>query len=96
MFCKTCSNTSNWYKKLEQLVDLIKRMSVNDLSNQTNAQISEQTITSGEYGNTGAEEIKLMELHVCAVGEDAINETKEVGCLSRPKWTRLQTEKGKQ
>ena len=44
---------------------------MNDLSNQTNAQISEQPIGSGGYGNIGAEMIKPMELHVCALGEDA-------------------------
>ena len=38
------------------MVDLVKRMSVNDLS----------------------EGIMLTELHVCAVGEDANNETKEL------------------
>ena len=46
-------------------------MSVNDLSNnQSNAQICEQTIASGEYGNMGAERIKPVELHVCAPEED--------------------------
>ena len=44
------------------MVDLVKRMSVNDLSNQSNAEICEQTIASGGYGNIGAERIKSMEL----------------------------------
>ena len=64
---------------MEQLVDLVKSMSVNDLSNQMNAYISEQTIASGGYSNIGAEGIKSMELHVCAPGENANDETKKVG-----------------
>ena len=63
------------------MVDLVKRMSVNDLSNQTNAQISEQAIASGGYGNVGAEGIKPMELHVCVPGDDGNDKTKEVGYL---------------
>ena len=66
---------------------------MNDLSNQTNA----QTIASGGYGNIGAEGIKLMELHACALGEDANNETKEVRIsVSRTRKTRQLTETGKQ
>ena len=80
--------------KLEQLVDLVKRMSMNEISNQTNAEISEQPIISGGYGNIGAEGIKLMELHVCAPGEET---TKEVRTsVSRRRKTRQLTEKGKQ
>ena len=72
-------------------------MSVNDLSNQTNAQISEQQIPSGGYSNIGAEGIKPTELHACAPGEDANNETKEAGIsVSRTRKTRQLTEKGKQ
>ena len=56
-------------------------MSLNDLSNQTNALISEQTVASGGYGNIVAEGIKPMELYVCAVGEDANNERKGGGYL---------------
>ena len=83
--------------KLEQLVDLVKRMSMNELSNQTNAEISEQPIISGGYGNIGAEGIKLMELHVCAPGEEANDKTKEVrSSVSRTRKTRQLTEKGKQ
>ena len=52
---------------------------MNDLSNQTNAQISEQAIASGGYGNVGAEGVKPMELHVCVPGDDGNDETKEVG-----------------
>ena len=66
---------------------------MNDLSNQTNA----QTIASGGYGNIGAEGIKLMELHACALGEDANNETKEVRIsVSRTRKTRQLTETRKQ
>ena len=44
---------------------------MDDLSNnQSNAQIREQTIAPGEYGNIGAERIKPVELHVCAPKED--------------------------
>ena len=49
---------------------------MNDLSNQTNAQISEQAIASGGYGNVGAEGVKPMELHVCVPGDDGNDETK--------------------
>ena len=71
-------------------------MSENDLSNRTNAQICEQTISSGGYVRIGTERIKPMELHVCAPGEDAHNETKEVGIsVSRTTMTRQLTEKGK-
>ena len=81
---------------MEQLVDMVKRMSVNDLSNQTNAQISEQPIASGGYGNIGAEGINPMELHVCAPGEDVNDETMEVGIsVSRTRRTRQLTEKEK-
>ena len=74
---------------MEQLVDLVKMISVNDFSNQTNAQIREQTITSRRYGNIGAERVKLIELHLCALEEDANNETKEVGIsVSRTRRTR--------
>ena len=77
------------------MVDLVKMMSVNDLSNQTNAHICEQTIASVEYGNIGAERIKPMELTVCAPGEDANDETKEVGIsASRTRRTRQLTERG--
>ena len=72
-------------------------MSVNDLPYQTNAQISEQTIASGGYGNIGAEGIKLIEFHVCPPGEDANDETKEVGIsVSRTRRARQLIEKGKQ
>ena len=78
------------------MVDLVKIMSVNDLSNQTNAQVSEQLIASGGYGNTGAEGIKPMELHVFAPGEDVNDETMEVGIsVSRTRRTRQLTEKEK-
>ena len=70
---------------------------MNDLSNQSNAQIFEQTIASGGYGNTGTEMIKPMELHVCATEEDANDETKEVGIsVSRTRRTRQLTENKKQ
>ena len=70
-------------------------MSVNDVSNQSNAQIYEQTIASAGYGNIGAERIKPMELHVCATDEDANDETKNVGIsVSRTRGTRQRTEKG--
>ena len=66
---------------------------MNDLSNQTNA----QTIASEGYGNTGAEGIKPMELHACALGEDANNETKEVRIsVSRTRKTRQLNETRKQ
>ena len=74
------------------MVDLVKTMSMNDLSNQSNAQICEQTIASGGHDNNGAERIKPMEIHVCAPGEDANDETKEVGIsVSRTRRTKQLT-----
>ena len=75
----------------------VNRMSVNDRPNQTNAQISEQIIASGGYGSIGAEEIKPMELRVCAPGEDANDQTKEGGIsVSITRMKRQLTEKRKQ
>ena len=54
-------------------------MPMNDLSDQTNTQIKVQTVTLAGHSNIGAEGIKPTELHACAVGEDANNETNEVG-----------------
>ena len=72
-------------------------MSLNDLSNQTNALISEQTVASGGYGNIVAEGTKPMELYVCAVGENANNETKGVGIsVFRTRRIRQLSDKGKQ
>ena len=53
---------------------------MNDLSNQTNAQVSEQKMVSGGYGNIG-EGIKLMELHVCALGRVLTMRPKKWGHL---------------
>ena len=80
---------------------MVKKIFVNDLSNQTNAQTTKQTVGSVRYGNTGAEGFKLLQFHVCPpVGENAndeINETKGVGIfVSRTRKTRQLTEKGKQ
>ena len=69
---------------------------MNDLSNQPNEKICEQTIGSRGHGNIGAERTKPKELHVCAPGEDANDETEEVGIsVSRPRRRRQLTEKGK-
>ena len=81
------------------MVDLVKKIFQNDLSDQTNAQRSEQTLASVRYGNIAAEGFKLLELHECAVGENASNEinaTKGVGIfVSRTRKTRQLTQKGK-
>ena len=71
---------------------------MNDLSDQTNTQIKVQTVTLAGHSNIGAEGIKPTEqLHACAVGEDANNETNEVGIsVSRTRRTRQLTEKGKE
>ena len=72
-------------------------MPMNDLSDQTNTQIKVQTVTLAGHSNIGAEGIKPTELHACAVGEDANNETNEVGIsVSRTRRTRQLTEKGKE
>ena len=79
------------------MADLVKRMSANDLCNQNNEQIGEQTIASGGYGNIRAEGIKPMELHACEVEEDANNDTKEVGIsVTKKRRARQLTEKRKQ
>ena len=80
---------------MEQLVGLVKRMSVNQLSVECTDMW--QTIVSGGYSNIGVERIKPMEFHVCAPGEDANDETKEMEIsVSRTRRTRQLTEKGKQ
>ena len=79
---------------------MVKKIFVNDLPNQTNTQTTKQTVASVRYGNIGAEGFKLLQFHVCPVGENAndeINETKDVGIfVSRTRKTRQLTEKGKQ
>ena len=44
---------------------------MNDLSDLMNSWISERAVQSGGYSNTEVEGIKTMNLHVCAVGEEA-------------------------
>ena len=81
--------------KLEQLVDLVKRMSVQDLYNQTNVQLEKGAVASEHHGNNGTEEIKPMEFHIKADDEDAA-ESNQVGiALSRPSRARQLTEKGR-
>ena len=56
---------------LEQLVDLIKRISVQDSYNQANVQLKRGAATSENYRNNETEGIKLTVFHIKAVDEDA-------------------------
>ena len=55
--------------KLEQLVDLVKRMSVQDLYNQTNVQLETVAVASEHHGDNETEGIKPMEFHIKVVNE---------------------------
>ena len=57
--------------KLEQLVDLVKGMSVQELYNQTNFQLETGAVASENPGDNETEGIKPMEFHIKAVDEDA-------------------------
>ena len=52
--------------KLEQLMDLVKRMSVQDLYNQTNAPLETGAVASEHHGDNEIEGIKPMEFHIKA------------------------------
>ena len=81
--------------KLEQLVDLVKRMSVQDLYNQTNVQLETGAVASEHHGDNETEGIKPMEFHIKADDENAA-ESNQVGiAVSRPSRTRQLTEKGR-
>ena len=58
--------------KLEQLVDLVKRMSVQDLYNQTNVQLEKGAAAPEHVGDNETEGIKLMEFHIKADDEEAV------------------------
>ena len=81
--------------KLEQLVDLVKRMSVQDLYNQKNVQLETGAVASEHHGDNETEGIKPMEFHIKAVDEDASGSNQVDIAVSRPSRTRQLTEKGR-
>ena len=52
-------------------MDLIKRMSVQDLYNQTNVRLETVAVASEHHRDNETEGIKPMEFHIKAVDEDA-------------------------
>ena len=78
--------------KLEQLVNLVKRISAQDLYNQTNVQLEKWAVASEHHGDNETEGIKPMEFHIKADDEDAA-ESNQVGiAVSRPSRARQLTE----
>ena len=78
---------------LEKLVDLVKRMSVQDFYSQTNVQLEGGAAASEHHGDNETEIIKLMEFHIKAADEDAAG-SNQVGIAgSRPRRARQLTEK---
>ena len=76
-------------------MDLVKRMSVQNLYNQTNVQLEKGVVASEHHGDNETEGIKPMEFHIKADDEDAA-ESNQVGiAVSRPSSTRQLTEKGR-
>ena len=81
--------------KLEQLLDLVKRMYVQDLYNQTSAQLEAGAVASEHHGDNETEGIKPIEFHVKGDDEDAAGSNQVGKALSRPSTTRQLTEKGR-
>ena len=70
--------------KLEQLVDLVKRISLQDLYNQTNVQLETGAVASKHHGDNETEGIKPMEFHIKADDEDAAGSNQVGIAVSRP------------
>ena len=81
--------------KLEQLVDLVKRISLQDLYNQTNVQLETGAVASEHHGDNETEGIKPMEFHIKADDEDAAGSNQVGIAVSRPSRARQLTEKGR-
>ena len=69
---------------LEQLVDLVKRMSVQDLCNQTNVQLGTGVLASEHHGDNETEGIKPMEFHIKGDDGDAAGSNQVGIAVSRP------------
>ena len=76
-------------------MDLVKRMSVQDLYNQTNVQLETGAVASEHHGDNETEGIKPMEFHIKADDEDAAGSNQVGIAVSRPSRTRQLTEKGR-
>ena len=68
----------------ELLVDLVKRMSVQDLYNQTNVQLETGAVASEHHGDNETEGIKPMEFHIKADDGDAAGSNQVGIAVSRP------------
>ena len=76
-------------------MDLVKRMSVQDLYNQTNVQLETGAVASEHHGDNETEGIKPMEFHIKADDEDAAGSNQVGIAVSRPSRARQLTEKGR-
>ena len=76
-------------------MDLVKRMSVQDLYNQTNVQLERGAVSSKHDGDNETEGIKPMEFYIKAVDEDAAGSNQVGIAVSRPSRARQLTEKGR-
>ena len=81
--------------KLEQLVDLVKRISLQDLYNQTNVQLETGAVASKHHGDNETEGIKPMEFHIKAVDQDAVGSNQMGMSVSRLSRARKLTKKGR-
>ena len=70
--------------KLKQLVDLVKRLSVQDLYNQANVQLETRGIASEHHGDNETEGLKPIEFHIKADDSDAAGSNQVGIAVSRP------------
>ena len=76
-------------------MDLVKRMSVQDLYNQANVQLERGAVASEHHADNETEGIKSMEFHIKADDEDAAGSNQMGIAVSRPSRARQLTEKGR-
>ena len=65
-------------------MDLVKRMSVQDLYNQTNVQLGTGVLASEHHGDNETEGIKPMEFHIKGDDGDAAGSNQVGIAVSRP------------
>ena len=76
-------------------MDLVKRMSVQDLYNRTSVQLERGVVASEHHGDNETEGTKLMEFHIKDVDEGASGSNQVGMAGSRPSRARQLTEKGR-
>ena len=74
-------------------MDLVKRISLQDLYNQTNVQLETGAVASEHHGDNETEGIKPMEFHIKADDEDAAGSNQVGIAVSRPSRVRQLTGK---